>query len=116
MQKRAVEEGAHEAERAAREAALRAVRAVKCRAITIVVANDRVRRRRRKRRDLISYCPGCQPSDRYPHNGPSPARFGRQPFALNLKLPHYEICSRTSFRLSAFAAGQAKRQIRPDGA
>ena len=44
------------------------------------------------------------------------AGMAKEPLALNLKLPRYEICARTSFWLSAFAAGQAKRQIRPDGA
>ena len=52
------------------------------RAITAVVANNPLRRRRRnavagRLLSRLSHKPG----DRYPHLGPPPARFGRQPCA-----------------------------------
>jgi len=55
---------------------------VERRAITAVVANNPLRRRRRnavagRLLSRLSHKPG----DRYPHLGPPPARFGRQPFA-----------------------------------
>src|SRR5260370_13676718 len=57
-------------------------RAVERRAIIAVVANNPLRRRRRnavagRLLSRLSHKPG----DRYPHLGPPPARFGRQPCA-----------------------------------